>query len=383
MLRAVILATIVAIAIGMMIPVATENTEAGAKEQARQYQKKSRAEKFRYRTRFRLETYSASERFKRTVKLVGSREETREPEVTLPEAATEVIFEPEPAGTTLEVNSTRPARSVLASTSGKSVKRGVKKKVTKKRYRKVRRYSAAKASTRKASAGRKYSSKRRTVKKSKRKYTARWWHNYRARKRQEEALAKRKAAMRARREMLQRQHAAAEGYGFVDQAQAQAVSVETGTESIPQFILNSDGTVSLVMVSPAVGETIDTGRKRTLAGVSVTALRRTVIDQMIRENGWVENDYHKEVDGRKVYVVVAKAPDEKNRIHAKTFYFAESQGNIYRVAASAPKDDPEEAAIKSEEMIKTLQKEKRPQQAKSANRESPPQQAKKEPAAKD
>ena len=43
MLRAIILAMVVVVAIGMMIPVATEHAEAGAKEQERQYKKKSRA----------------------------------------------------------------------------------------------------------------------------------------------------------------------------------------------------------------------------------------------------------------------------------------------------------------------------------------------------
>ncbi len=34
---------------------------------------------------------------------------------------------------------------------------------------------------------------------------------------------------------------------------------------------------------------------------------------MIQENGWVENDFQKEIGGKKVYVVVAKAPDTNNR----------------------------------------------------------------------
>lgn len=361
MLRVVILAMVVLVAIGMMIPVATEQTEAGAKEQARQYQKKDRAEKFRYRTRFRLASYSKSERFKRNAVLLAADKPEKRPEIALPDSGADSVFA-EPAPKLEKVRRTRRAKSAVASSRTKRAKRSASKTRTKVRYKKVRRFNASRKASKSSSARRKSSSGGRTASSSKRKYTARWWHNYRAQKRQDSALAKRKAAMRARREVLQRQHAAAQEYAFVEQAQAAAA--ENAEKEITQLVINSDGTVSLVVVGPAVGDTVDFGRRRTLAGVSTTALRRTVIDQMIQENGWVENDYHKDVDGKKVYVVIAKAPDEKNRIRAKTFYFAESQGNIYRIAASAPKDEPEEAVMKSEQMVKTLQQEQRPQRAK-------------------
>lgn len=362
MLRAVILAMVVVVAIGMMIPVATEHTEAGAKEQARQFQKKDRAEKFRYRTRFRLASYSKSERFKRNAVLLAADEHEKRPEIRLPESGADSVFS-EPAPKLEKTRRTRTAKSSVGSTRTKRIKKGNSNARTKVRYKKVRRFNGSRSAGKSSTTRRKASTGGRTASKAKRKYTARWWHNYRAQKRQESALAKRKAAMRERREILQRQHAAAQEFAFVEQAETQAAEEENANQEITQLVINSDGTVSLVVVGPAVGDTVDFGRRRTLAGVSTTALRRTVIDQMIRENGWVENDYHKDVDGKKVYVVVAKAPDEKNRIRAKTFYFAESQGNIYRVAASAPKDEPEEAAQKSEQMVKTLQQEKRPQQA--------------------
>ncbi|HUF05517.1 MAG TPA: hypothetical protein VMM38_15260 [Aridibacter sp.] len=363
MLRAVILAMVVLVAIGMMIPVATEQTEAGAKEQARQYQKKNRAEKFRYRTRFRLASYSKSERFKRSAVLLAADEPEKRPEIKLPESAADSVFT-EPAPKLEKVRRTRSAKSTVRSVKTKRANRSTSKAGTKVRYKKVRRFKANSSKSKSRSARRNASVNSRTVRTSKRKYTARWWHNYRAQKLQESALAKRKAAMRARREMLQRQHAAAQEYAFVEQAESRAAETENANQEITQLVIDSDGTVTMVVVGPAVGDTVDFGRRRTLAGVSTTALRRTVIDQMIRENGWVENDYHKDVDGKKVYVVVAKAPDDKNRIRAKTFYFTESQGNIYRIAASAPKEQTEEAALKSEQMVKSLQQEKRPQQAK-------------------
>ena len=41
------------------------------------------------------------------------------------------------------------------------------------------------------------------------------------------------------------------------------------------------------------------GRNLMLAGVPTTSLRREVINRMIRENGWVVNDYQKEIGGRR------------------------------------------------------------------------------------
>jgi len=356
MLRAVILAMVVVFAVGLIIPVATEHTEAGAKEQERQYNKKSRAEKFRYRSRFRLASYSSSTRY-REAKLVEARHTAPAP---APEAMAEAVAAPEAAPAAVKVRAAEKAKSSARVAKTRKVKRSKAKRGSSVRYRKVKRYRTS--TSRKASSSKRYSSKRRTVKKtSARKYTARWWHNYRARQKQEEALAKRKAIMRAKREALQRQHAASEAYAFVEQAETQAV--QENIDPIAQLVMNADGTVSVVIVGEAKGDTIDSGRRRSLAGVSTTALRRTVIDQMITENGWVENDYHKEVDGKKVYVVIAKAPDEKNRIRSRTFYFAESKGKIYRVAASGPKDEPEQAARESEKMVKSLQQDKRPQQA--------------------
>lgn len=363
MLRAIILAMVVVVAIGMMIPVATEHAEAGAKEQERQVLKKDRAEKFKYRTRFRTASFSKSERFIQTAKLRETGTETLIPEPVVEEVA------PPPTATAMvkgmkKVRSAKKARSAVAARKTRRAKRSKAVSRPYVRYQKVSRLKAS--GSRKINTS---SSKRRDVKRSSRKYTARWWHTYREQKREEEALAKRKAAMAARREALQRQHAASDAFGFVEQAEVQPT--ETGLETLTQMVMNSDGTVSLVEVGPAIGETMNVGRRSLLGGISTTALRRTVIDQMIRENGWVENDFQKDVDGKTVYVVVAKTPDAKSGVRLKTFYFTEAKGKIYRVSASAPKDEPEQAAKKSEEMIKTLDGPKKPQQAKARLEEEP------------
>ncbi len=347
MLRAIILAVVVFVALGAIIPVATEQTEASANQEARQYMKKDRAEKFRYRTRFRLASYSKSDRYKRTAKLRTVKRKNAGKGIR--PAAPKVR-------STRKAVRTRKARSVKRTRSAKS--RTVKKRSAK-RYRKVRRYSAKRRTVK--SSSRNYTARKRTVrKKAVRKYSQRWWRNYRARQSKAKEISIVKAAMRAKREELVKQRQAADHLNFIEQEMEQQMEDQSAAT---QLVMNSDGTVSMVVVGQAIGETVDSGRRRTLAGVSTTALRRTVIDEMIRENGWVENDFHKVVNGQKVYVVVAKAPDKRNRIQAKTFYFAESAGRIYRVSASAPKDTPEEAAEQSEKMVKSLQAENKPQQA--------------------
>ncbi|MDH3493222.1 MAG: hypothetical protein OEM82_06695 [Acidobacteriota bacterium] len=125
----------------------------------------------------------------------------------------------------------------------------------------------------------------------------------------------------------------------------------------------STGDLSVDVVGAATGQTVTQGRNTFVGGVSTTTLRRTVIDQMIRDAGWVENDYHKEIAGKKVYVVVAKAPDKNNVVQSRTYYFTESNGRIYRVAARASANANESAQKRSEEAIRSLERAARPQQA--------------------
>ena len=51
-------------------------------------------------------------------------------------------------------------------------------------------------------------------------------------------------------------------------------------------------------------------RSKMLAGVAVSDLRRIVIDKMINAGGWVINDYEREVNGARVFVVTAQTPSD-------------------------------------------------------------------------
>lgn len=129
------------------------------------------------------------------------------------------------------------------------------------------------------------------------------------------------------------------------------------------------GSAAISVVGPAVeNNQVINSRVKTVGGVSTTALRRTVIDQMIREEGWVVNDYEKEVNGKKVYVVVAQAPDANNQVENRMYYFTEADGKIYSVATKAPEKGSEKLAEESEKVIDSLQSRKPVQPQIASNR---------------
>lgn len=122
------------------------------------------------------------------------------------------------------------------------------------------------------------------------------------------------------------------------------------------------GSASLSVVERAVGTDNNTGRNKTLGGIPTNALRRTVIDKMVREEGWVVNDYQKDVNGKKVYIVVAQSPGAGGRIQSRIFYFTEVDGRIYSLATNSPADSAERIAKDSERLINSLHKNGRPVQ---------------------
>ncbi len=104
--------------------------------------------------------------------------------------------------------------------------------------------------------------------------------------------------------------------------------------------------------------TSSTSGRKNVGGVSTTELRRTVIDQMIREKGWVVNDFEKHIDGKKVYVVVAKSPSQSGAVKSRIFYFTESKGQIYGLSTVAPDDSSSQIANRSQKLVKSLKASK-------------------------
>lgn len=263
-----------------------------------------------------------------------------------------------------------------------------------------------------AEAGQK--KQRQSKKRGAKKYSKQWWKTYRARKRSSSSLAKRKETLRLKRLRLmkERQEEIAQnggkwvkittwnGENWVSRNEWIAITSETPTVPVPdsvavksavvkdepvarsrrekqmketpdaqaQFKVTNKsgeelGSASITVVGAAMGEDRDVGRYKTLSGISTSSLRRTVIDQMIKENGWVVNDYQKEVGGKKVYVVVAQSPGAGGQIQSRMFYFTEVDGRIYSVATNSPSEKSGQIADESEKIVNVLQRRSRTMQA--------------------
>lgn len=219
------------------------------------------------------------------------------------------------------------------------------------------------------------------------KYSKKWWAQYHKRMRYKRALAARKRALRLRQLRLARARAA-ETDG--NQASAVKPSVRTkktdaatpamlpsgeaaptgwkpgqSTASELQFRVDNAsgdqvGSASISVVGPAVGQPGESARSRSVGGVSTTSLRRDVIDRMIRENGWVVNDYQKDIAGQNVYVVVAQSQAKNGAVQSRMFYFTEVDGRIYSVATNSPVQETERLAEESEKVINSLKSRVRP-----------------------
>jgi hypothetical protein len=92
-----------------------------------------------------------------------------------------------------------------------------------------------------------------------------------------------------------------------------------------------------------------------LAGVSFSDLRRIAIDKMINAGGWVINDYERQVNGGRVFVVIAQTPsDGRSAEKFWNFYFAEVDGRIYSLTLNTPLEFSGRLAAEGEKFISSL-----------------------------
>lgn len=126
-------------------------------------------------------------------------------------------------------------------------------------------------------------------------------------------------------------------------------------ESPAGFMANGNsnfGSAVITVVSPAQG--LD--NYKTIGGVPTSSLRRSVIDQMIREEGWVVNDYQKEIGGKKVYFVVAYSSGVNGgATQSRLFYFMEAENRVLRIATSAPEKNLKLLEQESEKIVSSIQ----------------------------
>jgi hypothetical protein len=92
-----------------------------------------------------------------------------------------------------------------------------------------------------------------------------------------------------------------------------------------------------------------------LAGVSFSDLRRIAIDKMINAGGWVINDYERQVNGARVFIVIAQTPsDGRSPEKAWNFYFAEVDGKIYSLTLNTPVEFSNNLTGEGEKFLSSL-----------------------------
>ncbi len=217
------------------------------------------------------------------------------------------------------------------------------------------------------------------------KYSAGWWRQYHRRQKQRRALAARKRSLRLSQLRLAKANAENPTAPVTTAQTAKAVkSTTTATAVLPsgdpaptgwtpqkaspselQFRVDNNagdqvGSASITVVGPATGQ--GSNHDKSVGGVATSSLRREVIDRMIRENGWVVNDYQKDIAGQPVYVVVAQSQAKGGQVQSRMFYFTEVDGHIYSVATNSPADQSERLAEESEKVINSLKSRVRPTQ---------------------
>jgi len=95
-------------------------------------------------------------------------------------------------------------------------------------------------------------------------------------------------------------------------------------------------------------------RAKSIGGLPIAALRRTVIDRMVAEGGWVTNDMIREVHGRRVLVVLAQTGTPGSPTKSWAFYFTEVDGRVYSLATTAPVEFAEPVAAGLEQLVASL-----------------------------
>ena len=95
--------------------------------------------------------------------------------------------------------------------------------------------------------------------------------------------------------------------------------------------------------------------KKMLGGVAVADLRRMVIDKMVSSGGWVVNDFVREVNGHRIFVVTGRTPkDALTPEKMWMFYFTEAGGRIYGLTTDSPVEFADRMTTEAERFIESL-----------------------------
>jgi hypothetical protein len=120
--------------------------------------------------------------------------------------------------------------------------------------------------------------------------------------------------------------------------------------------LPGQGSLAVVARSrPNPGYLTQREQRTMLAGVSFSDLRRIAIDKMINAGGWVINDYERQINGGRVFVVIAQTPsDGRSPDKSWNFYFAEVDGKIYSLTLNTPLQFADKLPLEGEKFLESL-----------------------------
>jgi len=198
------------------------------------------------------------------------------------------------------------------------------------------------------------------------KYSRNWWRLYYLRQNRLKYSTAQRRAVRLRQirvSNILNKPVAANAPVFLPSGDAAPKGWKLGATTTPgesKFRVDDEsglniGSASISVVGAANGNSPD--NMKTVGGVQTASLRRIVIDRMIREDGWVVNDYQKQIGGKRVFVVVAQSAGAGGQIQSRLFYFTEAGGQIYSIATSAPLgDNSKRIEAESERVITALQR---------------------------
>jgi hypothetical protein len=193
-----------------------------------------------------------------------------------------------------------------------------------------------------------------------------WWRRYRARLRKKRAAA----ALAHRNAMLGQPQNIPVGELSLDlrpTVPALPATTITPSEVRPSISTSPEKlpgqmNVSIVALSRP-NPVFLTAREESkmLGGTTVSDLRRIVIDKMMVAGGWVINDFVREINGARVFVVTARTPrDTRSPEKMWTFYFTEADGRIYGLTTEASVDSADRMSTEAERFINKLQSTSQP-----------------------
>ena len=113
--------------------------------------------------------------------------------------------------------------------------------------------------------------------------------------------------------------------------------------------------LSVVAVAPpaAANRAPAFAQRKSVGSLSVTDLRRSVIDRMIGAGGWVVNDRQREIGGHRVFEVIAQTPatSDGKPEQVWNFYFTEIDGRVYSLTTRTASGATNKVAADAEKFL--------------------------------